>query len=46
MILFSIHLTFSPRDFFPSYTGAYCDPIEAKEFILDMFQTAGGRRQR
>ena len=35
-----------PRDSFPEYDGHYCDPIEAKEFILDLFSPAGERRSR
>ena len=34
------------RDSFPEYDGHYCDPIEAKEFILDLFSPGVERRSR
>lgn len=37
---------FLHRDSFPEYSGHFCDPIEAKEFILDLFSPPGERRSR
>ena len=46
-IFFFLDLSiFLLRDSFPEYDGHYCDPIEAKEFILDLFSPGVERRSR
>ena len=44
-VILLVLLFLLPRDSFPSYSGPQCDPLEAKEFILEMFAGAGRRHR-